>query len=147
MLNSCGRLLYTARIDRYFDYPKGRLQCRSVRFELEKLDIEDYQGTSVMNYADEGVPYTRIHEPKHLHREKTHEKGVSVIIKEYASMDQDDPYYPVNSDSDKQLLNRYRELAQRQENVIFGGRLAEYKYYDMHETIEAALQRFKSLFR
>lgn len=146
-LQSCDKLIYTGHLDSYFDYSLGRLQWRSVRFELEKLDIDDYQGTSVMNYADENIPYTRIHEPKHLYREKAPNKGISVIMREYACDNDDDSYYPVNSEADKQLRKSYQELAQGEKNVIFGGRLADYKYYDMHHTIEAALKKFKILFK
>lgn len=144
-LKSCDCLIYTGKIDQYFDYSRGYLKWRSVRFEFEKVNIDDYQGTSVMNYADEKIPFTRIHEPKHLLREKTHTQGVSVIIREYAYDNQDDPYYPVNSELDKQLLEKYQDLAKKEHTVIFCGRLAEYKYYDMQHAIKAALDKVKSL--
>ena len=144
-LKSCSTLIYTGHIDRYFDYSEGRLQWRSVRFEQEKVNIEDYQGTSVMNFADEEIPFTRIHEPKHLHRERTFKNNTSIITREYSCIDHDEPYYPVNSEADKQLLDRYKKLAKKEKTVIFGGRLADYKYYDMNHTIEAALEKFKTI--
>jgi len=144
-LKRCRRLIYTGPIDRYFDYCYGILQWRSLRFETERLDVEDFQGTSVMNYADLEVPYTRIHEPKHLHLEKKHTPGTTVIIREFPHVDKDEPYYPVNTDEDKQLLVQYQALAKKEERVIFCGRLAEYKYYDMHQVIGAALALCKKL--
>ncbi len=144
-LKSCGTLIYTGQIDRYFNYSAGKLRWRSVKFEQTVVEIDDYQGTSVMNFADEDIPYTRIHEPKHLHLERNFKKNISVIIKENSCIDHDDPYYPVNSDSDKQLLDGYQKLAKGEKKVIFGGRLADYKYYDMYHTIEAALDRFKTI--
>jgi len=139
----CKKIVYTGPIDKYFDYEFGVLNWRSVRFEYERINHEDYQGTSVMNYADTEIPFTRIHEPKHLHLEKTHTPDTSVIIREYSQRDNDDPYYPVNSASDKEKLKQYQELAEKEGNVLFGGRLAEYKYYDMHQVIGSALQKAK----
>jgi len=144
-LGRCDRLIYTGPIDRYFNYSLGRLQWRSVRFDIEKLKIDDFQGTSVMNYADLNVPYTRIHEPKHLHLEKCHTKDTTIIVKEFPHADDHEPYYPVNSVSDKKVLLKYQALAKKEKKVIFGGRLADYKYYDMHHTIEAALEKFELL--
>jgi len=141
-LSRCKKLIYTGPIDRYFNDQFGHLKWRSVRFESEKLKMDDYQGTSVMNYADEDVPYTRIHEPKHLHPEKEHTPKKTVIIREYPQVDHEEPYYPMNMASDKKRFLRYRSLAQKERKVIFGGRLAEYRYYDMDEVIEAALKKF-----
>ena len=138
------KLIYTGPIDRYFDHCFGRLNWRSVRFEIEKQPVADFQGTSVMNYADVEVPFTRIHEPKHLHPEKKHTPDTTVIVREYSQVNNNEPYYPVNSESDKELLAKYQALAQ-QEPVIFGGRLAEYKYYDMHQVIGSALTTCKKL--
>ncbi|MDX1973055.1 MAG: UDP-galactopyranose mutase [Candidatus Sumerlaeia bacterium] len=137
----CGKLVYTGAIDRYFHYSEGHLNWRSVRFEYESHNLEDYQGTSVMNYADVEVPFTRIHEPKHLHLEKSHTPNRTVIIREYSKRDNEDPYYPVNSTADKAIFARYQELAAKEPRVLFGGRLAEYKYYDMHQVIGSALQK------
>lgn len=144
-LSFCNHLIYTGPIDRYFDYKFGRLGWRSVRFEIEKLGIEDFQGTSVMNCADEDVPYTRIHEPKHLHLEKKHTPKATIIIREYPQINDEEPYYPVNSPDDKNLLVKYQALARKEKKVIFGGRLAEYKYYDMHHTIESVLRQFEEI--
>ncbi|MFA5119240.1 MAG: UDP-galactopyranose mutase [Candidatus Omnitrophota bacterium] len=144
-LSKCERLIYTGPLDRYFDYKFGKLRWRSVRFELEELNYNDYQGTSVMNFADLEVPFTRIHEPKHLHRERKFKPNVTVIIREYPSKNDQEPYYPVNSKEDIILFKKYNRAALREKDVIFGGRLAEYKYYDMHHAIEAALKRFDQI--
>jgi UDP-galactopyranose mutase len=144
-MKSCDFLIYTGQIDQYFEYSLGSLNWRSVNFEINKVNVEDYQGTSVMNYADEATPYTRIHEPKHLHRERTYNKNNSIIIKEYSCIDHNAPYYPVNSESDKKLFEKYKILMKKEKNVIFGGRMADYKYYDMHHTIEAALEKFTKI--
>lgn len=143
--SQCKCLVYTGPIDRYFEYAHGRLGWRSVRFETEVLGVDDYQGTSVMNYADEAVPYTRIHEPRHLHLEKTHPVGQTVIMREFSQVDDEAPYYPINTRADKEMFAKYRELQAREKDVIFGGRLAEYKYYDMHQVIGAALARVRSI--
>ena len=101
------KVVYTGPIDAYFAHEFGRLNWRSVRFEAERVALEDFQGTSVMNYADEDVPFTRIHEPKHLHPERKHAPGVSVVIREYSLVDNDQPYYPLNFDADKANLSKY----------------------------------------
>jgi UDP-galactopyranose mutase len=136
----CHKVVYSGPIDRYFDYEYGRLSWRSVRFELERLPVSDHQGTSVMNYADLTVPYTRVHEPKHLHLERKWRDDATVIIREYPAKDDDAPYYPINAETDRQLLARYRAEQARELHTIFGGRLAQYKYYDMHQVIAAALK-------
>jgi UDP-galactopyranose mutase len=133
------KLVYTGPIDRFFDYSYGHLNWRSVRFEMEKKAVADYQGTSVMNYADESIPYTRIHEPKHLHPERTLNRAETVIIREYSHVDPDEPYYPVNFAEDKAKLDKYAAMQKGETRVIFGGRLASYKYYDMHQVIGQAL--------
>lgn len=138
-LEHCHKLVYTGPIDRYFDYTFGRLTWRSVRFEVEHHPVDDYQGTSVMNYADVEIPYTRIHEPKHLHPERKMKRDETVIIREYSQINNDAPYYPVNSQSDKSLLAQYQSLQSEEKNVIFGGRLAQYKYFDMHHVIASAI--------
>ncbi len=143
----CRTLVYTGPIDQYFGYQFGRLNWRSVRFETEKLAVEDYQGTSVMNYADLDVPFTRIHEPKHLHLEKAHTPGTTVIVREFSLMDNDRPYYPVNAEEDRARLAKYQELEAKEDGVLFGGRLAEYKYHDMHQVIGSALQKARRYFR
>lgn len=141
------RIVYTGPIDRYFGYAHGRLNWRSVRFELELLHKEDFQGTSVMNFADLDVPYTRIHEPRHLHLEKKHTPQRTVIVREYSQVDNDRPYYPVNAPEDRAVLAKYQEMAREEGNVLFGGRLAEYKYFDMHQVIGSALQKARQELR
>ena len=132
-------LVYTGPIDAYFDYKLGHLEYRSVRFETEVLDIPDYQHTSVVNYTDSNTPYTRIIEHKHFEQSNTNK---TIISKEY-SLEWDptkEPYYPINDTKNTNLYNRYKELADSLPNVIFGGRLAEYKYYDMDEVIDRAIR-------
>jgi len=133
------KVVYTGPIDRYFDYCYGRLNWRSVRFEMEEIKSSDYQGVSVMNYADEDTPWTRIHEPKHFHLERTWNKDTTVIVKEFSYIDPDQPYYPVNFVEDREIYAKYAALQGERTNVIFGGRLARYKYYDMHQVIAGAL--------
>ena len=133
------KIVYTGPIDRYFDYCYGRLNWRSVRFEIDRIQASDYQGVSVMNYADVDTPYTRIHEPKHLHLERPWNRNTTIIMREFSCIDQERPYYPVNFASDREKYDKYVELQRERRNVIFGGRLARYKYYDMHQVIAGAL--------
>ncbi|MCH2110669.1 MAG: UDP-galactopyranose mutase [Polyangiaceae bacterium] len=143
-----GHLVYTGPIDRYFKFQHGKLNWRSVRFETELLDEADFQGTSVMNYADEDIPYTRIHEPQHLHPERRQStQPGTVVMREYSYNNEKAPYYPVNSPEDKERFALYQALARKDEGVTFGGRLAEYKYYDMHQVIASALARVRALNR
>lgn len=135
-----GKIVYTGPIDQFYGYRFGKLEYRTVRFEHELLDTENYQGVAVMNYTDGETPYTRIIEHKHFEfgkQEKT------VISKEYSSewSDESEPYYPVNNDRNNSLYLKYKELADNEGNVIFGGRLAEYKYYDMHHIVAQVLNR------
>jgi UDP-galactopyranose mutase len=134
-------VVYTGPLDRYFDFSEGELTWRTLDFEFKTLDLEDYQGTSVMNYADEKVPFTRIHEFKHLHPERTYGLSKTVIAHEYSRIASrvDDPYYPVNSATDREVLRKYRLLASREGDVFFGGRLGSYQYLDMHMAIASAL--------
>lgn len=145
--SSCTSLVYTGPIDEYFDTVHGPLGWRSVRFEVERPAVADHQGTSVMNYADPDVPYTRIHEPRHLHPERRYTQEATVIIREYSYVDPRERYYPVNTQRDRELLTRYEALAAAERGVIFGGRLAEYKYYDMHHVIGSALAKSKAFLR
>ena len=134
-------VVYSGPIDRYFNYSEGRLGWRTVDFEWETLEsTADYQGCSVMNFADREVPHTRIHEFRHLHPEADHGEG-TVIAREYSRQAQnsDEPYYPINTNDDRQMLARYRERAANEERVVFGGRLGSYQYLDMHMAIAAAL--------
>lgn len=133
------RVVYTGPIDAYFDYRLGKLQYRSLRFETEVLDTENYQGVAVMNYTDRETPYTRIIEHKHF---AFGTQPKTVITREYPCEWSEgmEPYYPVNDEANQALYQHYAELAAKEENVIFGGRLAEYKYYDMDKVIESALK-------
>ena len=134
-----GKTVFTGMIDEYFGYRLGALQYRSVRFETEVLDCENYQGNAVVNYTDREVPYTRIIEHKHFEFGK---QPKTVISREYSSEWKVgmEPYYPVNDEKNNALYGQYRELAEKEENVIFGGRLGQYKYYDMDKVIAAALE-------
>ncbi|PKN51837.1 MAG: UDP-galactopyranose mutase [Deltaproteobacteria bacterium HGW-Deltaproteobacteria-13] len=138
-------IVYTGPIDRYFDYRYGKLRWRSVRFEIEKMSLEDYQGVSIMNYADQQVPYTRILEPKHFYRESINLSRGTVVIREYPCDDPDEPYYPVNLKADQAILSEYQKAQSQEKNVVFGGRLAEYKYYDMYQVISSALKQVEKL--
>lgn len=130
-------IIYTGPIDEYFDNVLGKLEYRSLEFETEILEKDNYQGNAVVNYTEREVPYTRIIEHKHFDPVETEK---TVVTKEYSTewKEGDEPYYPINDDVNMQLFNKYKELAD-DENVIFGGRLAEYKYYDMHQVIRSAL--------
>jgi UDP-galactopyranose mutase len=134
-------IVYTGPLDRYFDYAAGPLQWRTIDLEPEVLPIGDFQGCAVMNYADEDVPYTRIHEFRHFHPEREYPADRTVIVREYSRWAQpdDEPYYPVNAPDDRERLARYRELAAGERDVVFGGRLGSYLYLDMHMAIAAAL--------
>lgn len=142
-------VVYTGPLDKYFDYQEGELGWRTLDFETEILNTGDFQGTSVMNYNDADVPYTRIHEFRHFHpeREDEHAKDKTVIVKEYSRFAERDEevYYPINTPEDREKLKKYRELAQQEteENkVFFGGRLGTYQYLDMHMAIGAALSMY-----
>jgi len=137
-------VVYTGPLDRYFDYQYGELGWRTLDFEQEILDIPDFQGAPVVNYADADVPFTRIHEFRHFHPERNYQAESTVIMREYSrkSTMADEPYYPINTDEDRQLLRRYRELAHSERDVYFGGRLGTYQYLDMHMAIASALQLF-----
>jgi len=134
-------VIFTGPIDRFFDYKHGELNWRTIDLEKEIVNVGDYQGTSVMNYADESVPYTRIHEFKHFHPARKHQDDKSIIFREYSRFAQkaDEPYYPINLESDKKIYSLYKAESEQLKNIIFGGRLGSYKYYDMHQAIGAAL--------
>jgi UDP-galactopyranose mutase len=135
-------IVYTGPVDQYFDYAAGELSWRTLDFELEVKPIGDFQGTSVMNYADEDIPYTRIHEFRHFHPEREwYPTDKTVIMREYSRFAKagDEPYYPINTAEDRERLLKYRELAKQEPGVLFGGRLGTYKYLDMHMAIGAAL--------
>ena len=132
------KVVYTGPVDEYFGYCLGALQYRSVRFETETMDMENYQGNAVVNYTDAETPYTRIIEHKHF---EFGTQPKTIISREYSAewKQGDEPYYPVNDEANGTLYAKYKELADKQANVIFGGRLGEYKYYDMDKVIEVAL--------
>ena len=139
-------IIYSGPIDQYFDYCYGKLDWRTLEFENEIKPHNDYQGTSVMNYADLEVPYTRIHEPKHLHPERNYAKDKTLIIKEYSKLDDgSNPYYPINDKRNQELILKYKALADKEKNLIIAGRLGDYKYYDMHQTIARALEVFEDI--
>ena len=134
------KIVYTGMIDEYFDCKLGRLEYRSLKFDTKVLDTENFQGNAVVNYTGKEVDYTRVIEHKHFEFVKNNPK--TVVTYEYPS-DWDpsmEPYYVINDDKNNELADKYRELAQKEENVIFGGRLAEYKYYDMDDVIKRALE-------
>lgn len=133
------KIVFTGMIDEFFDYKLGVLEYRSLRFEHEKIDCDNYQGNAVVNYTEKEVPYTRIIEHKHFEFGK---QPNTVITREYPHNWEkgDEPYYPINNERNDKLFADYKELAKTKPNVIFGGRLGNYKYYDMDKVIEAALQ-------
>ena len=139
LLKEAKEIIYTGPIDQFFDYKYGPLEYRSVRFETETLDIPNYQGSAVVNYTEYEIPYTRIIEHKHFEFDSTSPK--TIISKEYSSTWKvgDEPYYPVNNDKNNSLYEKYKEEADKLTNVHFGGRLGQYKYYDMDRVIESAL--------
>lgn len=138
-------VVYTGPIDKFFNYKYGKLEWRSLWFEKQVFDYQDFQGNSVMNYADCDVPYTRIHEPKHLHPErKIFNSNKTLIIKEYSCSNHDDPYYPISDRESKQIFEMYHNEARKLKNVLIGGRLGDYNYYDMHQTIEKALETYNT---
>ncbi len=138
------KVVYTGSIDEYFDYRLGHLAYRTVRFETEILDTPNYQGNAVINYTDAAVPYTRIIEHKHFEMfgQAVYNTPKTVISREYSTEWQSgmEPYYPVNDERNTQLYRQYAELAKQETNTLFGGRLAEYKYYDMDDIIARALE-------
>ncbi len=140
-------IVYTGPIDRYFDYTGGQLAWRTLDFEREVMPVGDFQGIPVMNYADATVPYTRIHEFRHFHPERDYyPTDKTVVMREFSrfATHADEPYYPVNTASDRESLLSYRELQAGEPEVFFGGRLGTYKYLDMHMAIGSALSMFEN---
>ena len=140
-------VVYTGPLDRYFDFSAGELGWRTLDFDMEVVPTGDFQGTSVVNYNDEDVPFTRILEFRHMHPERDYPKDKTVIVREFSRFAEsgDEPYYPINTPDDRAKLQRYRELARKETanaNVLFGGRLGTYKYLDMHMAIGSALTMF-----
>jgi UDP-galactopyranose mutase len=140
-------IVYTGPIDKYFAYSKGELSWRTVDFEFEMHLTDDFQGTSVMNYADLYVPYTRIIEFRHFNPER--EQKQTIIAKEFSRFagKEDAPYYPINTEKDRAIFAEYQKLASQEHKVIFGGRLGEYKYFDMHQVIANAIKCFDNKLR
>ena len=143
-LAEADKIVYTGAIDRYFDHCFGPLEYRSVRFETEVLDMPNFQGNAVVNYTGAEVPYTRIIEHKHF---EFGTQPKTVISREYSSAWKlgDEPYYPVNDEKNGNLYAKYRALAEKEPNVIFGGRLGQYKYFDMDDVIVSAFEMLKTL--
>ncbi|MFC2313660.1 MAG: UDP-galactopyranose mutase [Prevotella denticola] len=143
----CNQLVFTGKIDEYFGYRFGKLDYRTVRFEHETFDMPNYQGNAVVNYTEASVPYTRIIEHKHFESfgQTVYDNPKTVISREYSTEWKEgmEPYYPVNDDKNNQLAQRYRKLASNEPSVIFGGRLADYKYYDMAPIVECVMGMFK----
>lgn len=141
------KIVFTGAIDEFYNYQFGKLEYRTVNFETEVLDMPNYQGNAVVNYTEKKVPYTRVIEHKHFEMFGADIEACpkTVISKEYSSewTEGSEPYYPVNDEKNNSLYLKYKELADKETNVIFGGRLAEYKYYDMHHIVEKALELFK----
>lgn len=140
------KIVFTGAIDEFYNYQFGKLEYRTVNFETEVLDMPNYQGNAVVNYTEKEVPYTRVIEHKHFEMFGADIEACpkTVISKEYSSewTEGSEPYYPVNDEKNNSLYLKYKELADKETNVIFGGRLAEYKYYDMHHIVEKALNYF-----
>lgn len=136
------KIVYTGTIDAYYKYQFGKLEYRSLRFESQVLDTDNYQGVAVVNYTDRETPYTRVIEHKHF---EFGTQSKTVITREYPADWEEgmEPYYPVNDEKNQDLYSRYAKLAEKEDRVIFGGRLAEYKYYDMDKVILSALERAK----
>ncbi|MBC9910586.1 UDP-galactopyranose mutase [Chitinophaga varians] len=137
------KIVYTGMIDQFYQYRFGKLEYRSLRFEHEHLPVSNYQGNAVVNYTDAETPFTRIIEHKHFEFGSQPE---TVITREYPNewTDKEEPYYPINDTRNTEVYQQYKELAASEKNVIFGGRLAEYKYYDMHHVIAHALKKVRT---
>ena len=137
------KILFTGKIDEYYGYRYGKLEYRTVRFEQEVMKCANYQGNAVVNYTEREVPYTRVIEHKHFESfgADVYANPMTVISREYSTEWQEgmEPYYPVNDERNNTLYNRYKALAEAEEKTIFGGRLAEYKYYDMAPIVERVL--------
>lgn len=140
------RVIFTGPVDAFFGYRFGQLGWRTLRFEKEVLDVGDYQGTSVMNYADAAIPFTRIHEFRHYHEERPYPDDRTVIFREFSrtASAADDPFYPINTPEDREMLARYEVAAAAHPNVLFGGRLGRYAYLDMDKAIASALETFET---
>lgn len=143
--NKAKNIVYTGRIDQYYKYIYGKLNYRTLEFITEKYDIQDYQGNAIINYTEYEVPYTRIIEHKHFTRTSN---NYTFVTKEYPVdwSEEKTPYYPINNDENNTIYNKYKNLSKLDKNIIFGGRLAEYRYYDMHQVIGSALSKAEEIF-
>lgn len=138
--------IYTGPLDKLLNYKFGKLDWRSLSFKKKILNVNDYQGTSVINFPDLKHDFTRIHEPKHLHPErKVFKMNKTLIIEEYPSNNIDEPYYPINNEKNRKIHRQYKEFLKNFKKITFGGRLADYAYYDMDMTISAALKKFEQI--
>lgn len=141
-LNNCTKLIYTGQIDKFFNYSYGKLEYRSLLFDTQKINIKNFQNNAVINYTSKEVPYTRIIEHKHfLPNSYGFEKNYTFITKEYPTeySDNKEPYYPINTNNNIEIYKKYYDASLQESNILFGGRLAEYKYYDMDDVIKKAL--------
>ncbi len=140
------QVIFTGKIDQYYDYQYGKLEYRSLKFEHETLDMQNYQGNAVVNYTEREIPYTRIIEHKHF---EFGTQPKTVVTKEFPQewTEEQEPYYPINDEKNNASFKKYKELADAEEKIIFGGRLAEYRYYDMHQVIGSALKKVKDHFQ
>ena len=138
-LDTADKIIFTGMIDQYFDYCYGELEYRGLDFEFETLDMENYQGNAVINYTDAETPFTRIIEHKHF---EGSDSPKTIITREYPKtwMKGEEAYYPMNDDKNSELFNKYQKLAKKEGNVIFGGRLGMYRYFDMWQVIDEALK-------
>lgn len=142
------KIVFTGKIDEYFDYQFGKLEYRTVNFETEEIDVENFQGNAVINYTDKNIPYTRIIEHKHFEVEsENYHQNKTIISKEYSTEWKvgSEPFYPINDEKNTTLYKKYKQLSEQEQNVIFGGRLAEYKYYDMDDVIEKAMNDWEKI--
>lgn len=139
------KVIYTGPIDRYFDYKFGYLEYKTTKFEHKKIDTDNYQGISMMNYTDKEIPFTRTIEHKHFENIDSNETWVTWEYPTEYVVGKTEPYYPVNDEENTKIYKKYKKLADKEKNVYFGGRLAEYKYYDMHQVIESALDFIKTI--
>ena len=144
--NIAEKIVFTGMIDQYYNYQLGTLEYRSLKFEEEIIDCENYQGNAVVNYNEYEIPYTRIIEHKHFEYGKQRK---TVITREYPSIWKkgDEPYYPMNDEKNNELYKKYKALAENEKNIIFGGRLGMYKYFDMHNVIAEALECVRNEFK
>jgi UDP-galactopyranose mutase len=145
LMSKCEKVIYTGPIDKFYDYRFGYLEYKTTRFEHKKISSSNFQGTPLMNFTDAEVPYTRIIEHKHFENSDT---GITWVTWEYPNdyiPDKTEPYYPVNDSENNEKYRKYLGLSEKENNIYFGGRLAEYKYYDMHQVIESALRFIKNL--